>query len=100
MAATKRTRKNNNRAGKMCISIILVAFVVAMSVQIVKIYQKDQELIEVEAERRLELEEETERSKKLEEYEAHTKSTEYTEDVARSKCGLAYDNEIIFKEED
>ncbi len=100
MAATKRTGKNNNRAGKRCISVILIAFVAVMSVQIVKIYQKDRELIEQEAELKEQFCEETERQQELEEYEAYTKSSEYIEDVAKSKLGLAYDNEIIFKEED
>ncbi len=100
MAAAKRIRKDNNRAGKICISMILIVFVIAMSVQIVKIYQKDQELIETQAEREAQLEEETARQQELEEYEAYTQTNEYIEDVAKSKLGLAYDNEIIFKEED
>ncbi|MCI5872713.1 MAG: septum formation initiator family protein [Clostridiales bacterium] len=100
MAAAKRIRKDNNRAGKICISMILIVFVIVMSVQIVKIYQKDQELIETQAEREAQLEEETARQQELEEYEAYTQTNEYIEDVAKSKLGLAYDNEIIFKEED
>lgn len=100
MAAAKRARKDNNRAGKMCISMILIVFVAVMSVQIVKVYQKDQELIEQQAELEVQYEEETERKQELEEYEAYTQTNEYTEDVAKSKLGLAYDNEIIFKEED
>lgn len=100
MAAAKRIRKDNNRAGKICISMILIVFVIVMSVQIVKIYQKDQELIETQAEREAQLEEETARQQELEEYEAYTQTNEYIEDVAKSKLGLAYGNEIIFKEED
>ena len=100
MAAAKRIRKDNNRAGKICISMILIVFVIVMSVQIVKIYQKDQELIETQAEREAQLEEEPARQQELEEYEAYTQTNEYIEDVAKSKLGLAYDNEIIFKEED
>lgn len=99
MAAKKR-RKDNNRAGKMCISMILVAFVAVMSVQIVKLYQKDQEYANKQAELEVQLEEETARQAELEEYEAYTKSQQYVEDVAKSKLGLAYDNEIIFKEEE
>lgn len=100
MVAAKRIRKDNNRAGKICISMILIVFVIVMSVQIVKIYQKDQELIGTQAEREAQLEEETARQQELEEYEAYTQTNEYIEDVAKSKLGLAYDNEIIFKEED
>lgn len=100
MSATKRVRKSSNRAGKICISMILIAFVVVMSVQIIKVYQKDQEYAERQAELEAQLEEETARQQELEEYEAYTKSDEYIEDVAKSKLGLAYDNEIIFKEAD
>lgn len=99
MASAKKRRKNNNRAGKMCISMILFAFVLVMSIQIVKIYQKDQEYARKQQELEALLEEETERQKELEEYENYTQSQEYIEDIAKSKLGLAYDNEIIFKEE-
>ena len=43
MAAKKRKSNRNNRVGKICSSMILVVFAAAMSVQIVKAYQKDQE---------------------------------------------------------
>lgn len=100
MAATKRRRKNqNNRAGKVCISMILIVFVAVMSIQIVKIYQKDQEYIKKQQQLEAQLEEETARQEELEAYQAYTQSQEYVEDVAKSKLGLAYDNEIIFKEE-
>lgn len=100
MAAAKRRRKNqNNRAGKICISMILVVFVAVMSIQIVKIYEKDQEYARKQAQLEAQLEEETARAEELSDYEAYTQSQEYIEDIAKSKLGLAYDNEIIFKEE-
>lgn len=98
--AGKKSRKNNNRAGKLCISMILIAFVAVMSIQIVRIYQKDREYAKQQEELELQLEEETARQQELEDYEAYIQSDEYIEDVAKSKLGLAYDNEIIFKEED
>lgn len=99
MATGRRRRKNSNRAGKRCIGIIVVAFVTVMSVQIVKIYQKDQEYIEKQQQLEQELSDETERQTELEQYEDYTKTQQYMEDVAKSKLGLAYDNEIIFKED-
>lgn len=98
MAGARRRGKDNNRTGKFCISMILIAFVAVMSIQIFRVYQKDKEYAEREAELEVLLEEETERQQKLEEYEAYTQSNEYIEDTAKSKLGLAYDNEIIFKE--
>ena len=84
----------------MCISMILLVFVVVMSIQIVKLYEKNQEYVKKQAELELQLEEETARQDELEAYENYTKSSEYVEDIAKSKLGLAYDNEIIFKETD
>ena len=43
-------------------------------------------------------EDETERAAELDELEEYMGSSEYIEDVAKSKLGLTYENEIIFKE--
>jgi cell division protein DivIC len=94
-----RKRRSDNHAGKVCISMILLVFMVAMSVQIVHVYQKDQEYIEKQAELELQLENETDRQQELEEYEEYTQSQEYLEEQA-NKQGLVYDNQIIFKESD
>lgn len=51
-----------------------------------------------EASLQKQLEEETARGEQLSSYETYTKSQQYVEDTAKSKLGLAYDNEIIFKE--
>lgn len=96
--AARRRRKDNNRTGKLCISMIVVVFVAVMSIQIVKTYEKDQEYIAQQAELEKQLADEQERQAELLEYENYTKSQEYVEDIAKSKLGLAYDNEIIFKE--
>lgn len=96
--AARRRRKDNNRTGKVCISMIVVVFVAVMSIQIVKTYEKDQKYIAQQAELEEQLKEEQERQADLLEYENYTKSQEYVEDIAKSKLGLAYDNEIIFKE--
>ena len=89
MAGRGRRKKNNNRAGKLCIGMIVIAFVAVMSVQIIRVYQKDQEYMQQEASLQKQLEEETARGEQLSSYETYT---------AKSKLGLAYDNEIIFKE--
>ena len=99
MAFKKQRRRNNNRAGKICISMIVMAFVVVMSIQIMKVYQKDKEYIAIEEEYREQLEAEQARSVELEEYEKEINSRSSIEDTARSKLGLVYDNEIVFKED-
>ena len=59
MAGRGRRKKNNNRAGKLCIGMIVIAFVAVMSVQIIRVYQKDQEYMQQEASLQKQLEEET-----------------------------------------
>ncbi len=100
MAGARRRKKKNNRTGKLYIGMIVLAFVAVMSVQIVRVYQKDQEYISRQEELVQQLKDESERAGDLKEYEAYTKSQQYVEDTAKSKLGLAYDNEIIFKEQD
>ncbi len=96
--ARRHGKKNENRAGRYCITCIVLVFAVVMSLQIVKIYQKDQEYQAKEVELQQQLAEEEDRQTDLQEYEAYTKSQKYVEDTAKSKLGLLYKNEIIFRE--
>ena len=68
MAAKKRKSNRNNRAGKICISMILVVFAAAMSVQIVKAYQKDQEYARKQEQLEVQLQDETARQEELQNY--------------------------------
>lgn len=99
MESGRKRQKDDNRTGKRWISVILVVFMIAMSVQIVRVYHKDEEYAQKQEKLERQLEAETERKQELEEYEAYTRSQQYIEDVARSKLGLARDDDIIFKEE-
>lgn len=93
-----RYKKRKNEAGRASIACIVILLLVVMSVQIVKLYRKDQGYMARETELTEQLEEETKRSDQLKDYEEYTKSQEYVEDTAKSKLGLVYDNETIFKE--
>lgn len=93
-----KRRKKNRSAGAVCIGLIVCAFLIVMAVQIVNLRQKDKAYAERQSELQEQYERETERQTELDDYEAYTKSTRYIEDIAKSKLGLAYDNEIIFKE--
>ena len=95
--SAKRRKKNRN-TGAVCIGLIVIAFLVVMSVQIVHLKQKDKAYAERQNELQKQYDAETERQTELDEYEQYTKTTKYIEDIAKSKLGLAYDNEIIFKE--
>lgn len=87
-----------NKAGKMCIIIILLAMVCVMSVQIVNLNEKNQQYIAQQKSLEKQKEAELARQQELEEYEAYTKTKEYVEEIAKSKLGLVYKDEIIFKE--
>ena len=96
----KSTRRDDNRVGKICIGIILAVFVAVMTIQINKVYQKDQEKIAEEQELREQLQYELDRQEALEEYQECIESPEYVEDIAESKLGLLYEDQIIFRESD
>ncbi len=78
--------------------IIVLAFLVVMTVQICRIRSKDAEYAAKEKELQQQYEEETERSTEIDDLATYRKSSQYIEDVAKSKLGLTYKNEIIFKE--
>lgn len=96
---SRKRKKRNNRTGRLSIAFIVLCLLVVMSVQIVRLYGKNQEYISREAELQEQLEEETERQAEIEEYETYIGSQKYIEDTAKSKLGLVYENDIIFKEE-
>ena len=97
MSAKKRRRKN---AGTVSITIIVLAFLAVMAGQICKLKQKDSDYQAKEAELQQEKQDETQRSSELDDLEEYMKSSQYIEDVAKSKLGLTYKNEIIFKEKE
>lgn len=96
MAAKKKKKRRD--AGTICVTIIMLAFIAVMSVQIVKLKQKDDNYAQIEQEKKELLEQETQRASEIIELEEYMKSSQYVEDTAKSKLGLAYENEIIFKE--
>ena len=94
----KRAQQEQNKIARICISLILIVFMIAMTAQIQGVYDKKQAYIAKQAELEQQLLNEQERKAELEEYKAYIESQEYIEDVAKSKLGLLYENEIIFRE--
>lgn len=95
----RKTKKARNRVGKVCVSFMVLALVLILSVQIVHLHQKNETYKLQEAQLQAQLEEETQRAEELKEKEEYIGSQEYIEDVAKSKLGMTYENEIVFKEE-
>lgn len=94
--STRRRRQRKN--GTVSITIIVLAFLIVMSVQIFKLKQKEAAYAAQEAELKEAYEQETERAEEIESLADYVQSDQYIIDMAHSKLGLAYDNEIIFKE--
>ena len=100
MARRRKQKKKNNRVGKICISTIVGIFLVVMSMQIFRLYQEDQLYVQKEKSLCAQLDQAKEDQKRLSSYEQYTQSKDYIEDIAKSKLGLVYNNEIVFKEKD
>ena len=71
MRKMKQRKKSKNRTGKICISCMVVVLTLIMSVQIGHLYQ---------------------------EKEAYVGADQYIVDTAKSKLGMTYPDEIVFKE--
>ena len=99
--STKRksqTRSRGRNNGMFSITLIVIVFLVVMSVQIYRLKQRDDEYRKKEEVLQEQYEAETERAEELIQLEAYMQTDAYIEEVAKSKIGLAYANEIIFKE--
>lgn len=92
-----RSRRRNG-TGAVSVLVIVLAFLSIMAIQIGRLREKDAAYAAQEHELQKQYEQETERAEDINELAAYMKSNEYIEDVAKSKLGLAYENEIIFKE--
>jgi cell division protein DivIC len=97
---SRQRNKRRRGAGTVSIGIVVLLFLAVMAYQIYRVKQKDDSYGERLEELQAQLEDETERGSEIDALEEYMKSDEYIEDTAKSKLGLAYDNEIIFKETD
>ena len=93
-----RTRKGNGVTRIVILGVVFV-FMLVMSVQIVSLYQKNREYVEKEQLLSEQLAAEERRTEELERYEDYVNSRDFVEDTAKSRLGLIYKDEIIFREE-
>ena len=93
-------RSSKTRAGTLSVAVIVVAFLIVMVFQIVQLKNKETAYAQQTAELNKQLKEETERTDDINALADYMQSDQYIEDMAKSKLGLAYDNEIIFKEKE
>ncbi len=93
-------RSSKKRGGTLSVAVIVVAFLIVMIFQIVQLKNKETAYAQQTAELNKQLKEETERTDDINALADYMQSDQYIEDMAKSKLGLAYDNEIIFKEKE
>ena len=93
-------RSSKERGGTLSVAVIVVAFLIVMIFQIVQLKNKETAYAQQTAELNKQLKEETERTDEINALADYMQSDQYIEDMAKSKLGLAYDNEIIFKEKE
>lgn len=93
-------RSSKKRGGTLSVAVIVVAFLIVMIFQIVQLKNKETAYAHQTAELNKQLKEETERTDEINALADYMQSDQYIEDMAKSKLGLAYDNEIIFKEKE
>ena len=77
---------------------MVVVLTLIMSVQIGHLYQVNVGYKQDEKTKQAQLKDEQERSAELQEKEAYVGSDQYIVDTAKSKLGMTYPDEIVFKE--
>ena len=90
--------KRKNKRAMFFITAVVFMVCIALSVQIVRLYQKNKVYIAREESLQAQLENEEKRREDLEKYEQYINSQDYVEDMAKTKLGLVYEDEIIFRE--
>lgn len=95
-----RRKRKQNRSAVLCISLIAMMLLGVMSVQNLSLYNRKQSYQTREEELQNQLESEEQRQIEMEKYKEYVTSEEYIEQTAKSKLGLVYPNEIIFKEKE
>ena len=94
----RRYVQNQNKIARIFVSLILIIFMFVMTVQIKNINVKQQEYVAKQMKLEEQLIEEQKRALTLKEYKEYIESREYKEDIAISKLGLLYKNQIVFRE--
>ncbi len=93
-----RYRKRKMQTGKVYIMAIAGFMAIVLGVKIVTMYNRNKEYEAKEEELQAALDAALEKKEQLKEYESYTQTHEYAESTAKSKLGLIYENEIIFRE--
>ncbi|MCR5145009.1 MAG: septum formation initiator family protein [Lachnospiraceae bacterium] len=91
----KKKRSNTGRTSIICMALFLM---MVLSVQMFRLYQKDQQYVQQIEALNQQVQEQEEKKAELMEYEGYINTPEYVESTAQEKLGLVHENEIIFRE--
>lgn len=94
------SRSETDSGKKPLVAILVVFLIIAMSVQMVNLYGRYDKYQKKEASLNTELDAQEEKKQDLLDYENYTKSDKYVENTAKSKLGLVFKNETIFREKE
>lgn len=94
----KMKKKKQNRTGKICISCTVLVLTLILSIQIVHLYGVNEGYKQEEKTKQAQLKDEQDRASELQEKEAYVGSDQYIVDTAKSKLGMTFPDEIVFKE--
>ncbi len=98
-AKSKKRTNAQSKARKVYLTLLALFIGGFFAIQLVRLYQKNEEYIQREEALTQELEALEEEQEALEQQEEYVSTWEYIEKIARQKLGLFFDNEIIFREE-
>lgn len=79
--------------------MVVLMITIVVAVKCAELSRKVAEYEEIELQLEEQIAQQEARADELVEYEKYTQTMKYIEDVAKSKLGLVYEGEIIFKEE-
>ena len=83
----------------MLITAVVLMITIVVAVKCTELGRKVREYEAREAQLEEQIAEQEARAEELVEYEKYTQTMKYIEDVAKSKLGLVYEGEIVFKED-
>lgn len=92
-------RRADNRFSILMITAVVCMIMIAVTFKCAELNDKVAEYTATEQQLEAQIAEQQARSEELVEYEKYTQTMKYIEDVAKSKLGLVYEGEIIFKQE-
>ena len=96
-SSQQRERLQRHKRSVVCISAVILLLVAVISVSSISLQAKNKSYIAKEQELAEQIEAEKARAEEMAELESYVGTSEYVEDVAKDKLGMAYENEIIFK---